>query len=312
MWLVVDVEEMLPPTYKRGPGRPKKLRRREADEETAGKYKRQCTRYICTKCGEAGHNHRSCKSTQVNPIAQKRKTKPPRSVPNAQNAPSENVQDVQDAHNEIAQDAQNENAQDEQNETAPSSKALVAKNAAKNVSGKVVAATKGSAKVVSSKYKHVKPVATKGAAVTRPTVVNKLAAKPAHKHVAAVKPGYKFKFVTDIASSSMSITSETAATSMFVTPQFKVPSKKKPEIIYDITQLKNKAKTTMSWKGRTCDGSRTNSSSKVPIYNLNNLRRSGRTCYFGPQPKLGAPGTLETNPIGIDEGDGLLSQENHP
>jgi len=70
----------------------------------------------------------------------------------------------------------------------------------------------------------------------------------------------------------------------------------------------------MSWKGRTCDGSRTNSSSKVPIYNLNNLRRSGRTCYFGPQPKLGAPGTLETNPIevGIDEGDGVLTQENHP
>jgi hypothetical protein len=25
---------------------------------------------------------------------------------------------------------------------------------------------------------------------------------------------------------------------------------------------------------------------------FNNLRRSGRTCYFGPQPKPGAPGTI--------------------
>lgn len=148
-------------------------------------------------------------------------------MPDARNAPSENVQDVQDAHNEIAQDAQNENAQDAQNETAPSGKAPVAKN----VSGRVVAATKGSAKVVSSKYKHVKPVATKGAAVTRPVVVNKPAAKPAHKashkHVATVKPSYKFKSATDISSTSTSmfVTSANAATSMSVNPHFKVPAK---------------------------------------------------------------------------------------
>ncbi|KAI5447485.1 hypothetical protein KIW84_015080 [Lathyrus oleraceus] len=33
MWPEVDMEEMLPPSYKRGPGRPKKLRRREPDED---------------------------------------------------------------------------------------------------------------------------------------------------------------------------------------------------------------------------------------------------------------------------------------
>ncbi|KAI5386016.1 hypothetical protein KIW84_072549 [Lathyrus oleraceus] len=33
MWPEVDMEEMLPPPYKRGPGRPKKLRRREPDED---------------------------------------------------------------------------------------------------------------------------------------------------------------------------------------------------------------------------------------------------------------------------------------
>jgi len=69
----------------------------------------------------------------------------------------------------------------------------------------------------------------------------------------------------------------------------------------------------MSWKGRTCEGSRTSSSSKVPIYNFDNLRRNGRTCYLGPQPKLGASRTMENNPIevGIDEGDGVLTQENN-
>jgi len=31
---------------------------------------------------------------------------------------------------------------------------------------------------------------------------------------------------------------------------------------------------------------------------------SGRTCYFGPQPKLGVPGTVEENPIDLsDEGE---------
>ena len=42
----------------------------------------------------------------------------------------------------------------------------------------------------------------------------------------------------------------------------------------------------------------------MPVYNQSGLRRSGKTCYFGPQPKEGAPGTVEDNPIKIsDEGD---------
>jgi len=33
-------------------------------------------------------------------------------------------------------------------------------------------------------------------------------------------------------------------------------------------------------------------------------KRSGRTYYFGPQPSVGAPGTIEDNPIDLcDEGD---------
>jgi len=40
------------------------------------------------------------------------------------------------------------------------------------------------------------------------------------------------------------------------------------------------------------------------VYNQSRLRRSGRTCNFDLQPKEGAPGTVEDNPIEIsDEGD---------
>jgi len=67
MWPVVDAEEMLPTTYKGGPGKPKKLRRREPDEPEPKQNKRQVIKYKCTKCGEFGHNNRSCKSTTINP-----------------------------------------------------------------------------------------------------------------------------------------------------------------------------------------------------------------------------------------------------
>jgi len=40
------------------------------------------------------------------------------------------------------------------------------------------------------------------------------------------------------------------------------------------------------------------------VYSQSRLRRSERTCYFGPQPKAGALGTVEDNPIELsDEGD---------
>jgi len=43
---------------------------------------------------------------------------------------------------------------------------------------------------------------------------------------------------------------------------------------------------------------------KVPPYNFNKLRRSGRTCYSSPQPKVGALGIVEDNPIDLsDEGE---------
>jgi len=67
---------------------------------------------------------------------------------------------------------------------------------------------------------------------------------------------------------------------------------------------KNKEKSPMTWHGIVCDGSEKKKGSKVPVYNHSRLRRSGRTCYFGPQPKEGAPGTVADNPINLcDEED---------
>jgi len=67
---------------------------------------------------------------------------------------------------------------------------------------------------------------------------------------------------------------------------------------------KKKAKSPMTWHKIKSDGSIKKMGSKVPVYNKFRLRRSGRTCYYGPQPKEGAQGTVEDNPIEIsDEGD---------
>jgi len=51
---------------------------------------------------------------------------------------------------------------------------------------------------------------------------------------------------------------------------------------------KKKAKSPVTWHIIECDGSVKKKGSKVLVYNQSRLRRSGRTCYFGPQPKEGA------------------------
>jgi len=64
---------------------------------------------------------------------------------------------------------------------------------------------------------------------------------------------------------------------------------------------KKKAKTNVTWHSIECKGSIQKSKVNVPMYNSNKMRRSGRTCYFGPQRKAGAPGTVEENPIDLSE-----------
>ncbi|XP_047250039.1 uncharacterized protein LOC124885839 [Capsicum annuum] len=55
-WIVpdfVDSDEVLPPTYKRPPGRPKKGRHLKSSESLTSSNH-------CGKCGRAGHNRRTC------------------------------------------------------------------------------------------------------------------------------------------------------------------------------------------------------------------------------------------------------------
>ena len=70
----------------------------------------------------------------------------------------------------------------------------------------------------------------------------------------------------------------------------------------DATQLK--AKSTVTRHIIKSNGFVKKSDSNVPVYNHSRLRRSGRTCYFGPQPKSGALGTVDDNLIDLcDEED---------
>jgi len=70
---------------------------------------------------------------------------------------------------------------------------------------------------------------------------------------------------------------------------------------------KKKEKSPMTWHRITCDGFIKKKDSKVLVYNQSGLRRSGRTCYFGPQPKEGAPRTGEDNPFDLcDEEDARM------
>ncbi|CAK8532294.1 unnamed protein product [Lathyrus sativus] len=89
MWLKVDMEEMLPPSYKRRLGNPKKLRSREPDEDP-NKGRTQ-TSYCCTRCGIHGHNARSCTSQVVDPETQKMKRKPKKTTTGNTTQPSSNA-----------------------------------------------------------------------------------------------------------------------------------------------------------------------------------------------------------------------------
>ncbi|XP_058769018.1 uncharacterized protein LOC131642868 [Vicia villosa] len=75
MWPEVQSDPIIPPMYKRGPGRPKKLRIRECGEDGARRRRFPGVSYRCTKCDKFGHNAQTCKSTTQDPNALKRKRK---------------------------------------------------------------------------------------------------------------------------------------------------------------------------------------------------------------------------------------------
>jgi len=60
-WPKVTVDTILPPLVRTQPGRPKKARRRDADEpQHPYKVTRQGYDVRCENCGLIGHNVRSC------------------------------------------------------------------------------------------------------------------------------------------------------------------------------------------------------------------------------------------------------------
>ncbi|XP_022631475.1 uncharacterized protein LOC111240565 [Vigna radiata var. radiata] len=65
LWPTSDSAPLLPPIYKTPPGRPKKLRRREADEYVShSKLSKKQIAMKCSSCNAYGHNVRSCKKGQ--------------------------------------------------------------------------------------------------------------------------------------------------------------------------------------------------------------------------------------------------------
>ncbi|XP_058746525.1 uncharacterized protein LOC131619449 [Vicia villosa] len=90
MWHEVESDELLPPMFKKGPGRPRKLRIRETGEDGA-RRRLPGVSYRCTTCDKFGHNAQSCKSSvqDQNALKRKKKMKTTQSTQTTQHADGE-------------------------------------------------------------------------------------------------------------------------------------------------------------------------------------------------------------------------------
>ncbi|XP_058781151.1 uncharacterized protein LOC131655272 [Vicia villosa] len=100
-WPKTTQPDMFPPLYKRGAGRPKKLRRREADEVNQNKWQRTNTSHRCKVCFELGHNKRTCKKNkQIGPTSGvqanvQNEEVPPNNVTTTEDVPTQASQTAQ-------------------------------------------------------------------------------------------------------------------------------------------------------------------------------------------------------------------------
>ena len=61
MWPKMNFDAIIPPLYRKKPGKPRKLKRREPDEDQSQtKLRRTNTSITCRKCKEYGHNSGRC------------------------------------------------------------------------------------------------------------------------------------------------------------------------------------------------------------------------------------------------------------
>ncbi|CAL5214105.1 unnamed protein product [Lathyrus oleraceus] len=92
-WPNMDIEDMLPPQYKKGPCKPKKLRFIEHDE-SGSRMSRHGVAYRCTKYDKFGNNSRKCHSKEHDLNALKRKKRTPRTKAFANDAEIEGVSKI--------------------------------------------------------------------------------------------------------------------------------------------------------------------------------------------------------------------------
>ena len=60
MWLVIEFDEIQPPKYKKGPGRPKKLRREPGEDPSRTRLREDPTLYKCIRYRATSYNTRRC------------------------------------------------------------------------------------------------------------------------------------------------------------------------------------------------------------------------------------------------------------
>ncbi|KAK1380321.1 hypothetical protein POM88_027065 [Heracleum sosnowskyi] len=73
-WLLAKQVKLLPPKARRMPGRPKKHRRREADEVGGGcRLSKKGVVMKCSRCLVIGHNKATCKETEAEALENHRK-----------------------------------------------------------------------------------------------------------------------------------------------------------------------------------------------------------------------------------------------
>jgi len=69
LWPKSNGPQILPPIFKTPPGRPRKLRRREPDEDVShSRLGKKHLRMKCSNCGQFDHNIRSCKQGKTNKV----------------------------------------------------------------------------------------------------------------------------------------------------------------------------------------------------------------------------------------------------
>ncbi|RYR17985.1 hypothetical protein Ahy_B03g062631 [Arachis hypogaea] len=118
-WDKIEVINPIPPKLKRPVGRPVKRRKKEPSEnETSGSKVKKTFRVTCSKCGETGHNQKTCKG----PAAPNRRSTKLRRSTNAQSTAKTTNQAAEEMH--VSQSApQVQNVVDHPNPIQPAANA---------------------------------------------------------------------------------------------------------------------------------------------------------------------------------------------